>query len=166
VEQQDAVQPEHAEEWRGHHRVQHRLAEVEAGRVGIVLLGHADKRKGAVQADLQELAAFEEDPFGTAMVDPGEALEVAAGEAEIAVVGGAQRGSDVSGLVAFDAVAGARDVRRHGERAGDQKDRQPGDRRTTVARLHSASHDAAAPDVRNDRSARSTPWRCVDRETS
>ena len=112
------------------------------------------------------LPALEEDPVRTLVIEAFKANEIVAIECQIAVVGRAQGRGHVVRFIALQPVAGPRHIDRHRENAqNDEQDETERDRAEMARRTTCVGH-ADVPEVRNDKSARKTPRRCVARETS
>ena len=100
------------------------------------------------------------------MIETVKPHEIVVVERQIAVVGRAQGRGDVVGFIALQSVAGPRHVHRHGQDAtDDEQDDTDGERTEMPRRVLGVGH-ADVPEVRNDKSARSTPRRWVARDTS
>ena len=93
------------------------------------------------------------------MIEALEPHEIVVVECQVAVVGRAQGRSDIIGFIALQSVAGPRDIDRHGQDATDDEQDETDDERTEMARRGLGVGHAEVPEVRNDKSARSTPRR-------
>jgi hypothetical protein len=171
MQDQEPVGPGHEDKRRRDQRVDECLRIIEAGADRIVGLDAAHERERARAADLDPLPALQEDPFRAGKLFP-HADQIAALEGEIEVAGEAVGQAVVGGLVALEALRGLRKVDRDGERQEDQREGRRHDRaqvphRAAGRRAGECGVDHPdTPEVRNERSARSTPCRRVVRDTS
>ena len=104
-------------------------------RIALQRLGDLHEGPPADQIDVKILAALQEDPFRSALVDAPEADEILSLERQIAVVRHAERHAHVGGFVAFDAIGRPHDVeRQHTDR--EESEEEKCDRQTGIARRH------------------------------
>ena len=167
VQHKEAAGAEHEHERRGDERVDVRLAVVEVRPHRIFLLRPTHEGEVLRPPDMDRLAALQEDPFRAAWVFLPHAHQIAVVEREVEIADQAVREAVVRGFVAFEPQRGLRQV--DGGREGQQHHTEgQGDDRAGVPRngVRCRLGHTGAPEVRKDRSARSTPRRRVARDTS
>ena len=152
-----------------------RLAEIQAVSPRIRLLDDPRERKAPAELEAQPLSALQENAFGTLVIQPFEAFEIASFETQIGIEGRAQCRGHIHRIVALDfAGDSGSDVDRVGGQRpgrGDDEEDETGHGGAAVALwCHQTSvrgvDHAGAREVRNDKSAARTPRRRVARDVS